>query len=150
MPRQLKLRTVVVVTLAGVLFGAALFLASCSGGSEEEGRIRVTPAQVIGVYELKLDKGVERLELKGDGTYVQDSVSQTRSVHRTGQWRIENHFLDGNEVVLTGAAIESLATPLDKNPQLRFGDLSIIAHMRFGKVALARNEVADWYYERTH
>jgi len=24
------------------------------------------------------------------------------------------------------------------------------AHERSGKVALARNEVADWYYERTH
>jgi hypothetical protein len=28
----------------------------CSGGSEEEGRIRVTPAQVVGGYELKLDQ----------------------------------------------------------------------------------------------
>src|SRR2546427_5473033 len=89
------------------LFGVALFLAGCSGGSEEEGRIRVTPAQVIGVYELKLDKGTERLELKADGTYAQDTVSQTRPVHRTGQWRIENHFFDGGEVVLIGVAIES-------------------------------------------
>jgi hypothetical protein len=24
------------------------------------------------------------------------------------------------------------------------------AHERSGRVALARNEVADWYYERTH
>ena len=74
----------------------------------------------------------------------------TRPVHRTGQWRIENHLFDGGEVVLIGVAIESLATPLDENPQLRFGDLSMYAHERSGKVALARNEVADWYYERTH
>ncbi len=150
MLRLSRLKTAVVVTLEGALFGVALFLAGCSGGSEEEGRIRVTPAQVIGVYELKLDKGTERLELKADGTYAQDTVSQTRPVHRTGQWRIENHFFDGGEVVLIGVAIESLATPLDENPQLRFGDLSMYAHERSGKVALARNEVADWYYERTH
>jgi hypothetical protein len=150
MLRLSRLKTAVVVTLEGVLFGLALFLAGCSGGSEEEGRIRVTPAQAIGVYELKLDKGTERLELKADGTYAQDTVSQTRPDHRTGQWRIENHFFDGGEVVLIGAAIESLTTPLDKNPQPRFGDLSMYAHERSGKVALARNEVADWYYERTH
>jgi len=48
------------------------------------GRIRVTIAQISGVYELKLDKGIERLELKGDETYVQDTVSHTgpRSSHR--------------------------------------------------------------------
>ena len=145
-----RLKTPVIVTLEGVLFGVPLFLAGCSAGSEEEGRIRVTTAQVIGVYELKLDKGTERLELKSDRTYAQDTVSQTRPVHRTGQWHIENHFFDGGEVVLIGAAIESMATPLDENPQLTFSDLSMYAHERSGKVALARNEVADWYYERTH
>ena len=66
------------LTLEGALLGAALTLVGCSGGSEEEGRIRVTPAQVVGGYQLKLDKGTERLELKADGTYVQDTVSQIR------------------------------------------------------------------------
>ena len=150
MLRPLRLKAVVGVTLEGVLLGVALTLAGCSGGSEEEGRIRVTPAQVIGLYELKLDKGSERLELKADGTYVQDTASQTRPVHRTGQWRIQNHFFDGSEVILFDAAITPLATPLDENPQLGFGELPMYAHQRSGKVALARNEVVDWYYERTH
>jgi hypothetical protein len=57
-----------VVTLEGALLGVALTLVGCRGGSEEEGCIRVTAAQVIGVYELKLDKGTERLEVKADGT----------------------------------------------------------------------------------
>ena len=90
----------------------ALTLAGCTGGSEEEGRIRVTPAQVIGLYELKLDKGSERLELKADGTYIQDTASQTRPVHRTSQWLIQSHFFDGSEVILFDAAITPLATPL--------------------------------------
>ncbi len=150
MLRLLRLKTAVVVTLQGVLLGVALTLAGCSGGSEEKGRIRVSPAQVIGVYELKLDKGTERLEIKVDGTYAQDTVSQTRPVHRTGQWHIQNHFFDGSEVILLDAAITELATPLDGNPQLGFGGLPMYAHERSGKVALARNEVADWYYERTH
>ena len=109
--RLLRLKTAVVLTLEGALLGAALTLVGCSGGSEEEGRIRVTPAQVVGGYQLKLDKGTERLELKADGTYVQDTVSQTRPVHRTGQWHIQNHFFDGSQMILLDAAIVPPATP---------------------------------------
>ncbi|HST08876.1 MAG TPA: hypothetical protein VLL05_00760 [Terriglobales bacterium] len=109
----------------------------------------MTPAQVIGVYELKLDKVSERLQLKADGTYVQDTVSQSGPIHHAGRWRIQNHLFGGGEVILAGAAIAPLATPLDEHPQLRFGDLQMYAHERVGKVAFARNEVADWYYERT-
>jgi len=119
-------------------------LVACSGGSEEVGRIRVTPAQVAGVYQL----GSERLELKTDGTYVQDDISESQSLHHTGQWRIVNHFLDGSEVLLINAAITAPATPEDKNPHLAFGDLQMYVHKRSGKVALARNEVAEWYYDR--
>jgi hypothetical protein len=119
-------------------------LVACSGGSEEVGRIRVTPAQVAGVYQL----GSERLELKTDGTYVQDDISESQSLHHTGQWRIVNHFLDGSEVLLINAAITAPATTEDKDPHLAFGDLQMYVHKRSGKVALARNEVAEWYYDR--
>ena len=150
MLRPLLLKRAVMATLPGVLLGAALTLVGCSGGSEEEGRIRVTPAQIVGAYELKLDQGAERLELKADGTYTQDTVSQTHSVHHTGQWHIRKHFFDGSEVILLDAAIISSATPSNQNPQVGFGELPMYAHERSGRVALARNEVADWYYERTH
>jgi integrase len=33
---------------------------------------------------------------------------------------------------------------------VRFGELSLFSHDHSGKVALARNEVADWYYEPVH
>jgi hypothetical protein len=58
---------------------------SAGGGSEEQGRVRVTPEQVVGLYELKLDKGSERLELKADGTYIQDGIIYSRPLHHRGQ-----------------------------------------------------------------
>jgi len=134
----------VVAALGGLLLTLIFALVACSSGSEEQGRIRVTAAQVAGIYEL----GSERLELRTDGTYIQDAVSEPRIVHHTGHWRIVNHFLDGSEVHLINAAITGPATPEDKNPRLLFGDLPMYAHKHSGKVALARNEVAEWYYER--
>ena len=119
-------------------------LAACSGGSEEVGRIRVTPSEVAGIYKL----GSERLELKPDGTYIQDAISEPPQLHHTGKRRIVNHFLDGSEVLLINAAIIPAATPEDKDSRLVFGDLPMYTHNRSGKVALARNEVAEWYYER--
>lgn len=135
---QSALRMVAASVLGSVLI-------ACSGGSEEVGRIRITPAQVAGVFQL----GSERLELKTDGTYVQDTISESQSLHHTGQWHIVSHFLDGSEVFLINAAITPARTPPeDKKPHLAFGDLRMYVHNRSGKVALARNEVAEWYYDR--
>jgi hypothetical protein len=106
----------------------------------------VKRAQVIGVYEATFDNGSERLELKGNGTYVQDFTSKSRPFHHTGQWHLENDFLDGSEVILANAAMSED----DEARPLAFGELGLYTHDRAGKVALARNEVADWYYERTH
>jgi hypothetical protein len=52
-------------------------------------------------------------------------------------------------VLLVNAAILDPATPPDKHTHLGFGDLPMYAHKRSGKVALARKEVAEWYYERS-
>jgi hypothetical protein len=128
-------------TLAITMYVSVLVFCGCSGGSEEQGRIRVKPVQVIGMYKLKLDAGLDKLELKADGTYTQDISSKSKSFHRGGNWHIENKFLDGTEVVLTNAAVVAE----DSKP--RFADLPLHVHDRSGKVALARNEVADWYYE---
>jgi hypothetical protein len=144
MRHQLRFKVAVLVTLAGVLLAMICTPAGCSGGSEEEGRIRVTPTQVNGIYEL----GSERLELKCDGTYIQDTIFESRPLHHTGQWRIVDHFFDGSQVLLINAAITPASTPDDKDPHVAFGDLPMYAHIRLGKVALARNEVAESYYER--
>jgi hypothetical protein len=60
------LDAVAVITIEFVLLGAICTLVSCSGGSEEVGRIHVTTAEVTGVYKLEL----ERTELRSNGTYV--------------------------------------------------------------------------------
>ena len=133
-----------VAMLSGVLLAVTCTLVACSGGSEEEGRIRVTPAQVTGIYKL----GSERLELKSDGTYIQDTVSESRPLRHTGQWRVVNNFFSGGEVLLIDAAIASDVGPEGKALPLSYGDLRLLAHNRSGEVALARNEVAEWYYER--
>ena len=103
------------------------------------------PAQVVGVYEAKFDNGSERLELKEDGTCVQDFKSKSRPFRRTGRWHIENVLLDGSKVVLVDVAVSEE----DEARPLAFGELDLYTHDRLGKAALARNEIADWYYERT-
>jgi hypothetical protein len=144
MPTKISL----VLIVAGAAIGMASGLAGCSGGSEEQGRVHVKPAQVVGIYNLKLDHGSERLELRTDGTYVQDTMSKAQPFHHTGQWHLKSHLLDGSEIILLNAAITPSATPLDQDPRPGFGDLAMYVHNRSGKVALARNEVADWYYDR--
>src|SRR5437879_13818773 len=62
---QSSLKTAAVSVLGSILVAG-------SAGSEEVGRIRVTPAQVAGIYKL----GSERVELKRDGTYAQDTISE--------------------------------------------------------------------------
>jgi hypothetical protein len=134
------------VILQAVLLGLTCITAGCHTRDADEGSIRVKPAQVIGIYEAKFDNGSERLELKGDGTYSQDFTSKSRRFHHTGTWRIENVFLDGSEVILTNAAVSED----DEARPLAFAERYLYTHDRSGKVALALNEVADWYYEPAH
>jgi len=131
--------------LQAVLLLVTCILVGCHTRDADEGSIRVKDAQVFGVYEANFANGSERLELKRDGTYVQDFTSKSRPFHHTGQWHIENDFLDGSEVILANAAVSEE----DEARPLAFGGLGLYTHDRSGKVALARNEVADWYYERT-
>jgi hypothetical protein len=141
---RLGFNATVVKALESVLLGAICTLFACSGGSEEMGRTHVTPEEVVGVY----GSGSDRLEIQPNGTYVQDIVSDFQPLHHIGRWRILNHLGDGSQILLVNAAVIEPATPDDKHPHLGFGDLPMYAHKRSGKVALARNEVADWYYER--
>jgi len=125
--------------------GLVLPLAGCHTRDADEGSIRVKRGDVIGVYETKFDNGSERLELRKDGTFVQDFSSKSRPFHHTGQWRFDDVFLDGSEVVLLNAA----SSEGDETRPLAFGEVTLYTHDRSGKLALARNEVADWYYERS-
>ena len=127
------------------VLGFLLVLAGCHTRDADEGSVRVKRSEVIGVYETKFDNGSERLELRKDGTFVQDFSSKSRPFHHTGQWRFDDVFLDGSEVVLLNAA----SSEGDETRPLVFGEVTLYTHDRSAKLALARNEVADRYYERT-
>jgi hypothetical protein len=126
------------------LLGFVLGLAGCHTRDADEGSVRVKRSDVIGVYEIKFDNGSERLEIRNDGTFVQDFSSKSRPFHRTGQWRFHDVFLDGSKVILLNAA----SSEGDETRPLVLGEITLYTHDRSGKMALARNEVADWYYER--
>jgi len=58
---------------------------------------------------------------------------------------IVNRFWSGSQVLLIHATVTSPATPADRDVHWGFGDLPMYVHNRSGSVALARNEIADWY-----
>ncbi len=124
--------------LCGILF-------SGTGCEDESGRVRVKRDQVIGVWETNFDKGSERLELKSDGAYVQEFHSRQRTIQHTGRWEIKNNFLDGSDVNLIDAVVSE--NDAAGEPQ-RIGYRTLNVHKRSGKLALALNEVADWYFDR--
>ncbi len=126
-----------------VLFCA---LSGVVGCSEEPGRIRADASQLIGSYQIALVNGVERLELKSNGTYIQELTWKSRPTQHTGKWHIQNHMFDGSDVVLTDA----LLSEDDAKDPLRYGELILNVHDRSGNIALARNEVEDRYFERLH
>jgi hypothetical protein len=63
----------------------------------------------------------------------------------TGRWEIENNFLNESDVNLIDALISEDDAP---SAQHRIGDLTLNVHKRNGKIALALNESADWYFDR--
>lgn len=135
MQNQVAIRRICISMLLAI-FG----LVSCDG---KPGRIRVDRARLVGIYEAQFRNAQrERLELRSDGTYMQDFISKTHPFQHKGQWQVENHFLGGSDVVLVNATVGEVE---EKNS---LGDLRLNAHDRSGKLSLARNEAMDWYYER--
>lgn len=115
------------------------------GCGEEPGRVRVNQAEVIGEYEAGFQQGREKLELREDHTYIQELVSEKQSIHQTGSWRIENHLFGGSNIILVGAVVSEDDSTSSAR---RIGDRTLNAHKRSGKLALAINEAADWYFVR--
>lgn len=117
-------------------------MAGCGGNP---GHVRATQAELVGSYEAKFHTGQERLELKPDYTYVQRFVSTTRPIDHAGRWKLESHFLDGSDVVLTSAVVS------EDDPEggaERKGDRILNVHRSSTGLTLALNEAADWYFVR--
>ena len=145
---------------------AMLLLVACHTRSGDEGSVRVKREQVIGVYAIEIANGSERLELKRDGTFIQEFSSKSHPYRHAGQWRLENEFLDGSAVVLADAVTSNHSFGDEiarQNPQvfkgdvqplivgeqpLIVGELTLYTHDHQGNIVLELNEVADWYYER--
>jgi hypothetical protein len=133
-----------------ILCGSMLALAGCY--EKYHGRVRATREQLIGVYETKFDNGTERLELKSDGTYVQEFTSAQKPFRHTGRWLIDDHFLGGTDLELIDAveyeiAVEGSIGRVVYNPQ-QIGTAILNVHKHSEKIALAFNEAFDLYYER--
>jgi hypothetical protein len=108
-------------------------------GCGEPGRVRVSDRELVGDYVTEVAQGKEQLTLKPDKTYVQVFSSSIRQLTNRGTWKSSDDFLGGTEVELTGATI-SEGDPSDS--------LYLQVQRENGKLKLARNEAADWYYER--
>jgi len=122
-------------------------LGAIAGCREEPGRVRARQDEIVGVYEAKFQQGYEKLELKSDHSYIQDFVSENRPIHHTGSWEVKNHLLDGSDIILLDAVVSEDET-IGSTP--RKGDRILNVHNRSGRLALALNEVADWYFVRVN
>jgi hypothetical protein len=109
----------------------------------EPGRVHAEAEQLVGVYEAQFDKGKERLELKSDGTYVQDFQNLQSSLSHSGRWEATNHFLGATDIILENAILSENNTAAQ-----RTGTRILNVHRRSGKLELALNEAADWFFYR--
>jgi len=129
-------------------------LASCG----EPGRARVSDQELVGKYTMEFGvtfvttgQGVaavrakEQLTLNQDKTYTQTFSSATRDFTNHGRWKTSNELLGGTEIELAGFIL-SEDDPSDS--QVKPGFLNLQVHRENGTLRLARNEVADSYYNR--
>jgi hypothetical protein len=139
------------------LAASALILFALAGCGEP-GRARVSNRELVGEYVMEFgpnfvttgqqvaaDRAKEQLTLNEDKTYTQTFSSATRNFTNHGTWKTSNEFLGGTEIELSGAILTE-NDPFDS--QLRHGFLNLQVHREKGKLRLARNEVADSYFDR--
>lgn len=127
-----------------ILLLATASALGCSGGSEEIGRVKASKGELIGVYRLQLENGTERLELKDRGQYIQEDSLGGKSFRHEGKWQLTSHLFGGSEVLL----LDAMYCDASGNVHEQGAEITLQVHTLGGKLALARNEVADWYYER--
>ena len=108
-----------------------------------EGHVRIIGDEVVGVT-TKFDEGREVLQLKNDQTYVQDFSSK----------RNKFIILDGGKsrTISGGSAIVLISCVVSEDDNAptsqRIGDRILNVHRRSGRLDLAVNEPADWYFVR--
>ena len=114
-------------------------------GCTENGACRASVRQLVGTYETQFQYGSEQLTLAPDMTFVQVFNSAHGQITTRGNWKKSNQFLGPSEVFLIGNYSSERNAP-DSRPT--YGQRILIVHREQGKLKLALNEAADWYYDR--
>jgi hypothetical protein len=120
--------------------GIAIFLLLTTLGCSN--RVRASDEELAGAYVTNTNTGKEELTLHSDGTYIQVFSSSRKQFRNRGTWKSSYLFLDGTEIELRGANLS------EDEESDRHGDLMLQVHREKDRLKLARNEAADWYYDR--
>jgi hypothetical protein len=117
-------------------------------GCGERGHVRVSDKELPGTYAASFDTGKERLILHPDKTYEQIFSSPSKKFTNRGTWETTYVLLEGTDISLVHAnCSEDRPLTMQELPTPNcYRNLSV--HREGGKLKLALNESADWYYER--
>jgi len=112
-------------------------------GCGEKGHVRVSDRELPGTYVASFETGKEQLILRSDKTYEQIFSSPTKKFTNHGTWETKYVLLEGTDIGLIHAnCSEDRPVP---TPDC-YRNLNV--HREGGKLKLALNETADWYYQR--
>lgn len=120
---------------------ATLPLVGCS----DKGRVRVSDKDLVGTYVTEFTSGKEQLVLRSDRTYEQVFSSAKRGFTNQGKWKSEYVLLEGTDVLLIGANCSE-----DHPAVTGTCERNLNVHSEKGRLKLALNEAADWYYDRVN
>ena len=112
-------------------------------GCGEKGHVRISEKKVPGTYVASFETGKEQLILRSDKTYEQIFSSPTKKFTNQGKWEAKYVLLEGTDIGLIHANCSEDHPP--SGPDC-YRNLNV--HREGGKLKLALNEVADFYYER--
>jgi hypothetical protein len=113
-------------------------------GCGEKGASRASVDKLVGTYETQFRYGSERLILKSDMSFVQVFTTAHGQITTKGAWKRSDEFLGPTEILPIGNY--SSENTLTSSPI--YGQRYLIVHKERGRLKLALNEAADWYYDR--
>jgi len=125
--------------------GPLFFLALVSLGCGRNGHVRISDADLPGTYVASFNTGTEKLILYSDNTYEQIFSSPAKSFTNRGKWETKYVLLGGTDIGLIHANCG------EEHPVVIsecYRNLNV--HREGGKLKLALNESADWYYEQVN
>ncbi len=112
-------------------------------GCGEKGHVRVSDKELPGTYAASFETGREQLILRSDKTYEQVFSSPTQKFTNRGTWETKYVPFEGTDVGLIHANCSE-----DRRPPEPDCYRNLNVHREGGKLRLALNEAADWYYQR--